>query len=458
MNQNQYKNDLSLKIQIKSMIQQMIDEGDLASAMTNLHEYEKILPDDADTFSLRALIALKEDDKELARDVLFQGLQSTPSDFDLTFNLAYLLELSHDYETALIKYMEAGSLARTPEQKADIEIGINRLRIHGIDADSNIKIKIAFLVKKGLDSFVDIIIDKLCPIYNVKKIIVDQEDQIDTAMAWADIIWFEWCDDLVIYGSRLQMAPEKKIVCRLHSYEAFTHFISEVRWENVDKVIFVARHIRDIVLSKISIDVNRTVIIPNGIDTQKLNFRHRKNGYNIAYLGYINSKKGPMLLLHALQRICKKDNRYKLYIAGKFQEERDILYFNQMVKEFGLVNNIIFEGWQSDVDKWMDDKDYIICTSILESQNTSVMQAMVKGIKPLIHNFVGARGVYPGKYLWNTIDECFEMLDSEEYDSSEYRNFVVDHYSIDIQISDIKRLIDEFGIPKTPTRYLNTLQ
>ncbi|MCS4525185.1 glycosyltransferase [Clostridium botulinum] len=68
----------------------------------------------------------------------------------------------------------------------------------------------------------------------------------------------------------------------------------------------------------------------------------KKKGFNIAYVGYINFKKGPMLLLHAFKKIFDTDNRYKLHIAGTFDEDRYRLYFNQMIKELGLEKILYF--------------------------------------------------------------------------------------------------------------------
>ncbi len=68
----------------------------------------------------------------------------------------------------------------------------------------------------------------------------------------------------------------KKIICRLHSYEAFTSYIYEINWSNVDKVIFVAEHIKRLVLSKIFIPQHKVYVIPNGIDLNKQEFKERK--------------------------------------------------------------------------------------------------------------------------------------------------------------------------------------
>jgi glycosyltransferase involved in cell wall biosynthesis len=153
-----------------------------------------------------------------------------------------------------------------------------------------------------------------------------------------------------------------------------------------------------------------------------------------------------MLLLHTFKAIYEKDHRYKLYIAGVFQDNRDVLYYNQMVQELGLQNNVIYNGWQKDLDNWLEDKDYILCTSIFESQNTSMMQAMCKGIKPLVHNFVGAKNIYGKKYVWNTIDEAVSMLESNNYDPKEYRKYIVENYGFTKQKAEIMNLIDNLKV------------
>ncbi|MBU3191615.1 glycosyltransferase [Clostridium bowmanii] len=311
-----------------------------------------------------------------------------------------------------------------------------------IKLSSNVSDKktIIFFVKQGLDSFLAGIIDALSDEYLTRKIIVTDFKQIDEGMELADICWFEWCDELISYGSKTNIARQKKIICRMHSYEAFTDYPANVAWENVDKIIFVAEHIKNFVVENFSIDEKKTIVIPNGIEEKNWTFAERRPGFNISYVGYINYKKGPMLLLHAFKNIFNKNNHYKLFIAGKFQDQRDVLYFNQMIKEFGLENNVIFEGWQDNLDKWLEDKNYVLCTSILESQNMSVMQAMIKGIKPIIHNFVGAKSIYPQALIWNSINDAVDMITNDEYNSKEYYAFVKDGYELHYQIEKLKSL------------------
>lgn len=414
--------------QIKINIQKLINENKIDEAEKLIDNYYKINKNDIEIYSIKSIIFMMKNQLEEAEATLKKGIEIDRKNFDLYYNLAYLYEIKKNEELSNFYYQKAYNNCEDDEMKKSIKSHVK--------INEN-KHKIIFFVKPGMDSFLDDIINNLSKDYDAKKIIVTEYKQIDEGMEWADSCWFEWCDELLIYGSKQLIATKKNIVCRLHSYEAFTDYIREVNWEVVDKLIFVANHIKENVLKKIKLQEKKTCVIPNGVNLQKYSYKERKKGKNIAYVGYINYKKGPMLLLHAFKAIYDYDNSYKLYIAGKFQDERDVLYFNQMIKEFGLEKNIIYEGWQDNLDAWLENKNYIICTSILESQNMSVMQAMSKGIKPLVHNFVGAKTVYKNEYVWSSITELISKVSSEEYNSEEYREFIEKKYSFDEEIKNI---------------------
>lgn len=200
-------------------------------------------------------------------------------------------------------------------------------------------------------------------------------------MQWADICWFEWCDDLLIHGSKVPSAAAKTLICRLHSYEAFTFYIKKVYWQAVDQVIFDGEHMREYVLDQVkSLKKEKTAVVPNGIKLDEYTFQQRQKGFHIAYVGYINYKKGPMLLLQAFKALIDKDSRYKLFIAGTFQDARYQLYFKQMIDELRLTDSVQFDGWQDDMNQYLEDKHYLICTSLLESQHMSAMERWLKAL------------------------------------------------------------------------------
>ncbi|UZT06959.1 FkbM family methyltransferase [Clostridium sp. LQ25] len=418
--------------QIKDNIQILINQNKLSEAEMLIEDYCKLNSNDTEIYSMKSIIYIMNNNFNSAENILKIGLDINENDFDLNYNLAYLYEVMDKKELSDFHYRKAYDNCVDENIKAHIEQKVKIIKN---------KKKLVFFVKQGMDSFLDDIILELSEEYETKKMIVTQYDQIDDGMKWADICWFEWCDELIAYGSKQLMATNKVILCRLHSYEAFTEYIHKVNWEVVNKLIFVSKYIRDNVIKKLKLPRDKVCIIPNGVQLQKYTYKDRKKDKNIAYVGYINYKKGPMLLLHGFKAIYDYDNSYKLYIAGKFQDERDVLYFDQMIKELGLQNNVFYQGWQDNLDIWLENKNYILCTSILESQNMSVMQAMAKGIKPLIHNFVGAKNVYKEKYIWSSINELVGAVQSEEYNSQDYRVFIQENYSFNKQIELIEVLL-----------------
>src|SRR5690606_19883929 len=179
------------------------------------------------------------------------------------------------------------------------------------------KKKIVFFVKDGMNNFFEDILVKLEGEYWTRKISVSDLSQIEEGIEWADICWFEWCDELIVNASRIPAARNKKIICRLHRYEAFTQYPANVVWESVDKLIVVTPHLKELLemnfpgISK-RVDI---AVIENGVDLEKFSYKKRDKGFNVAMIGYIHSRKNPVMLLQIINKLVKTDSRYKLYIA-----------------------------------------------------------------------------------------------------------------------------------------------
>lgn len=306
------------------------------------------------------------------------------------------------------------------------------------------KARVVFFVKPGLDNFLNPIIMALSEHFLTRKVIVTDHEQLGPEMEEADICWFEWCDDLVMAGSKHPLAQKRILICRLHSFEAFSRNIYRVNWSTVDRLIFVGSHIRNHVLGRrTGLKEEQTMVIAGGLELEKYNFAEREKGFDIAYVGYINYKKGPMLLLHAFKAIHDRDSRYQLHIAGVHQEIRFQLYFNQMIEVLELQDSVHFDGWQGDLDHYLEDKQYVLVTSPLESQHISVMEAMAKGIKPLIHNFYGAEEVFEKDFIWNSIGDLVQLVTEDHYTSVRYRSFIEERYDFQKQTGQIKKLLEE---------------
>ncbi|RME19587.1 MAG: glycosyltransferase, partial [Candidatus Zixiibacteriota bacterium] len=205
-------------------------------------------------------------------------------------------------------------------------------------------------------------------------------------LTWADIAWFEWCDDLVIAATKLPKTC--RMVCRLHSYEAFTDMPSQVDWAKIDLLIFVNRSVQELTATRIPANVKQ-VVISNGVDLRRFEIpAGKQRSHKIASVGYINYKKNPALLLYCFKKIHEYDPSYSLHIAGTHQDSRIALYFEHFLKRHPLP--VYFDGWVEDMPSWYADKGYVISTSLFESFHYSVAEGMASGLLPLIHDWYGA--------------------------------------------------------------------
>ena len=303
--------------------------------------------------------------------------------------------------------------------------------------------KISVICLSGLDNFIDPIIEGLASDYFVRKFIVTTQQEIYNAIDWGDVIFCEWANESAIVATNYEGIKGKKVIVRLHSYEVFSNMPSQINWSVVDKLIFVAPHIRDILKESIP-DIEekvKTSVVYNGLDLDKIPFKEREAGFNLAWVGYINYKKNPPMALQVMKRLVDIDKRYKLHIAGAYQDLRYKVYLEYMIKEMGLQDNVIFHGWVDDMESFWKDKNYLLHTSIHEGHSYAIMEAMARGIKPIIHNFRGARDLYIN--IFNTVEEAVRIINyNGEYYPKLYRSLVENaDWTLENQLKELREII-----------------
>ena len=302
---------------------------------------------------------------------------------------------------------------------------------------------IGFFCIKGLENFVQ-------PISNHFKKKSDHEvtehwlsdlRDIMQRLEPCDIVWLEWANDIAINLTMhcAQLLKDKKVILRLHSYEALAQFHQQINWTVVDTVIFVSKHIQ----KYCCIDHAHQLVIENGIDMKQFEYvANKAHGTHVAIAGLFSHKKGVMLLAHAFASL--PDN-FNLHIAGEWQSERERVYLAHMVNAFNMQDRVHFYG-RIDHDQmagWMKDKNYVLCTSPWESQNLSICEAMATGTKPLVHNFWGADQVYLPKFIWTSFDDLNHMVHpSSEYDSLLYREYVERRFNHNDKVEKLDTLFN----------------
>jgi SAM-dependent methyltransferase len=402
-------------------------------------------PGNKTVLNILGLLAYNDCRNQEAIDYFSGALASDPFYKDAVLNYAHLLkgldllpEAFDLIEKNVDRYPGDDELKQLLEEAVGLQPG---------------KLKMAVLCLPGLQSFLGDIVEFLSTKYEIQTCYSGNGQEIEDAVGWADIVWIEWVNQLAIsLTNNPTLLKDKHVICRLHRYEAFTDMPGKVNWNAIDDLIFVASHIKES-MKRLVPDIEqrvRTHVVYNGIDLERFGFLDRRPGFDIAYVGYLNHRKNPTLLLQCLSQLVNIDPRYTLHIAGEFQASDYRLYFEKMVAAMGLEYHIRMGGWVDDVAGWLGDKQYFIHTSVHEGHPVGIMEAMACGIKPLIHNFAGAGEIYPRKYLWNTIDEFIQKITEDEYASSEYRRFIKDHYSLGLQIGRIENIVSHAKAAATP--------
>lgn len=267
-----------------------------------------------------------------------------------------------------------------------------------------------------------------------------------TTVNWADTVFFDWVDNSLIrasnpedefyksgkYGTR----PEgKKIITRCHDIDAWCGHYKNVDWNWVNDLVFVSDYIGDMVKGNMSFPATLKIhTIKHGVDLDKYTFKNRSGGKKIAWIGRIVHHKCLELALQVLA----ENPEYELHAVGSSLDSWELDYVNRFVER----NNLKFFHYPQvdDINQFLEDKNYLLLTSFKEAFSYASAEAMAKGIKPLIHWFAGAEGVWPKEYLWNKVSEVKPMLEGN-YDSAEYRNIIQSHYSLEEMLRCYDKLI-----------------
>lgn len=409
-----------------------------------------------------------------SQKIIFNYLRANKFDEELFEILADIYFFNGDYKKAKKLYSTIYKKSKNNEFKHYITQKIQKTE-EKIELAKN-QIKLSIVVNEDEDDFLDPIIKGINNDYWVKKYVIPRKyvrfqkilskalknqiinknayklihritnKKLKQALKWADIIWVEWANENAIAASYLK--PSSKILfIRLHRYEAFDFYPLLIEWAKIDNLVIVNNYIKDILDEKnLNIDNNKIKLIANGIDINRLSFHEHSHGYNIAWVSHITPMKNLHFALEILRKLLEKDDEYMLHIAGNFTDLVYEKYIKQSIKNMNLEKNVIFYDWVNDINEWLNDKNYLLSTSVCEGHPFNIIEAMAKGIKPVVNNFYGAEFLFDKYFLFNNIDEAITMITTDQYDSKLYHTYIIEkQWTEKDQIDKFKKLINELS-------------
>ncbi|MBN2094141.1 MAG: glycosyltransferase family 4 protein [Candidatus Zambryskibacteria bacterium] len=151
-------------------------------------------------------------------------------------------------------------------------------------------------------------------------------------------------------------------------------------------------------LSKIKLNCN-PVILPIFIDVEKfksaelkinLKQKYPQFGSIILMASRISQEKNIDLAIKSMTYIIKNNPKTGLIIVGEGKEKNNL---KDLVRNFNLYSNIIFEPWSSDLASYYKTSDIFLLTSNYEGWGMTVIEAAACGC-PIIMTDVGCAGEF----------------------------------------------------------------
>ena len=240
-----------------------------------------------------------------------------------------------------------------------------------------------------------------------------------------NLIIFAWADDIARDYINNTEKGDKKYVVFLRSYEYIEEWWLDIDWSKVDQIICVNDYIADVVEDYTK---KKPHVIYNSVELDKWTFRSRSHGNKIAMVSHLHYKKNHPLALQILEKLSPD---YSLHCAGAIQCGDIINYLDNLSKKIDRKIYIYDHIEEDKLDHWLEDKDYILSTSFREGSPNNVIECMAKGIKPIVHNWPGAKQQF-GNFVFDTIDQASDIMrNNSEYNSAEYRIIAKERFGLD---------------------------
>lgn len=300
-------------------------------------------------------------------------------------------------------------------------------------------------VKGTRDSFLVPLLPALRRRFDVRFVSLPPGEALAQAIGDADIVWLEWCWDHAVWATQSGVLCGKPCIVRLHSIEALqTDFPARTDWSQIAHLITVGDDIGALLLERFPAIAGALPIsiVPNGIDLARF-AAGQPNCHNVAWVGHVEPKKNPALLLQIAHALHLRDARFRFHVAGACTDLRTLRYLRQLVPALGLDGAIRFYGNVDDMPAWYADKGVLLSTTMYESFGMNIGEAMAVGAFPVVHRFPGADALWPVECVFCSVDEAVALIRSAR--PGLYREWVAQRYSLERQEAAVLRVLDQLA-------------
>jgi glycosyltransferase involved in cell wall biosynthesis len=285
--------------------------------------------------------------------------------------------------------------------------------------------------------------------HEVRVLDANRTADIEIATTWAEATWVEWTERL---ARDLSLRPRQgRLVCRLHSYEAYLPTLNEIRWNNVDAIVFSSPQIKTFVESKTpGIAQTKSFYVSEGVNLEKFAFKPRTHGPEMLFVGNLTQTKNVAMLLQLFRAFMDRVPNARLHIVGEFVADAGTAaeiphrYMTHIISEMGVTDRVRFYRKlpHEQLLELLQNANYLISTSFREGLPFSILEGMATGIMPMIHNWPGAKECFPADFVFNYIGEIDKIL-RLPYDSAMIRRFIEEGHNHAVSLPRMEKILTE---------------
>lgn len=253
-------------------------------------------------------------------------------------------------------------------------------------------------------------------------------DAVRAAIEKADTIFVEWCNEIAVIMSWI-VPPDKGLVIRLHSFEAFDYYAHLINWSRVDNIIFVAAHIRRFLQAQGVCPEHsgtKVHIIPNLNRLERYRLpKTAAAARTLALIGYSSANKNPIQALDILGALRRRRDDWRLILIGhafpehceKQHEEAYRKQFFSRLLEPDVRGAVDVRPFSDELEAHLTEVGYILSTSEREGTHESVLQAMASGCVPIIRcwpivkPWLGDDAPFSRYWFFDTTDQAVERIE-----------------------------------------------
>ena len=248
-------------------------------------------------------------------------------------------------------------------------------------------------------------------------------------MAWADVVFVEWCDYAAVWMSH-RLPRDKRLVVRLHSFEAFSPSPHLVDWANVDVLIFVGEHIQRFLLEQIDPREfgTKLAVLPGVMRLERYCRAKLPSARRVLGLvKFASATKDPLLAARILKRLRRHDTAWRLLLVGECwtagertgEEAEARLAFERYAGEEGLQEAMEWQPFTPAIEEVLPRIGFILSTSEREGCPSAVAEGMASGCVPMVRRWPLVKPwvttwLHDEAWLFDTADEAAaRILDCE---------------------------------------------